>query len=179
MVISVQDDAKIRITRLWGVNKLFSVDYDTRRKMSNEDLISLFDKVWLQHDVKAKVTKGLGCTYEEASRRLDDKYNPYIDSSQEHRSFRYCKAEFIAQLSPTTKGDYNLTQIWLVSSSDSRPKTLFINFSSVEERDTFARLAEKFGINDDQLGLRLVRNFMNLHPGYEAEEEEDEDEFEM
>ncbi|MGL4498023.1 MAG: hypothetical protein ACRCU2_03085 [Planktothrix sp.] len=177
MEILVQDDDKIRMTK-FGANKLFDVDYDTRQKMSEEELISLFDKVWLKHQVKALVTKGSVCNPEEAARRLDKRYHSFIDPSQNHRSFRYRQAEFIAQLLPITKGHYNLTQIWRVSSSDYHPKTLFINFSSVEERGKFAELAGELDIKDELLGLRLIRNFMNLHPGYEASEE-DENELEF
>jgi hypothetical protein len=162
MIIQVEDSVKTRIARN-GANKLLGVDYDTRKQMRDEELIELFDRVWV-HNLKKLVVEGVLCTPKEASRRLEQKYHAFIDYQQEHRSFIFSKAEFIAQLMPFTENEYQLTQIWRVSSSDNHPKTLFINFSTVEEKERFTELAESLGFKkDEDLGLSLIRNFMSLH----------------
>ena len=60
-----------------------------------------------------------------------------------------------------------------MTSSDEHPLTLFIKFSNIEERERFKSLAKSLQIDDEKLGLRLIRNFMNLHPDYTTIEEED------
>ncbi|HAZ46510.1 MAG TPA: hypothetical protein DDW76_01920 [Cyanobacteria bacterium UBA11369] len=169
-MIAVEDQDKVRFAK-FGANKLFEVEYDTRQNMSDQQLIELFDRLWLTK-IERLVLNGEVCEAEEVDRRLLDKFHSFIDPQQEHRSFHYRKAEFIAQLLRQDNSQYKLTQLWRVASSDEHPKTLFINFSSVEERERFASLAKSLRINDEQLGLQLLRNFMNLHPGYEAFKED-------
>lgn len=168
-MIQVEDDDKIRITKS-GANKLFVVEYDERQNMSSEKLIELFDTKWY-NIVKELVEEADVCrSHKEVIRRLPDKYHSFIEPEQEHRSFRYRQAEFIVQLQPLDDNQYRLNLLWRVPSSDDHPKTLFVNFSSVEEREQFEKLATSLGINDEKLGFQLQRNFMNLHPGYEASE---------
>jgi hypothetical protein len=169
-MIVVEDQDKIRLAK-FGANKLFERDFDTRKTMSDQALIKLFDQVW-KNTIERLVRRAEVCEYEEVCRRLLDKYQDFIDRQQEHRTFRHRKAEFIAQLQPQDNNHYKLTQIWRVASSDEHPKTLFITFSSVEERKRFQDLAQSLRIDDEKLGLQLVRNFMNLHPGYTALEED-------
>ncbi len=164
-VITVEDSTKVMVAK-FGANKLFGVDYDERQKMINEQLTELFDRVG-QGKIEQLVQGGKVCEYEEVARRLKENQKKYLDSQQKHRSFRHQNAEFIVQLQ-SQNDQYKLTQLWLVNSSDEYPKTLFINFSSVEERERFRKLAKSLRIDDEELGLRLVRNFMNLHPGYLA-----------
>jgi hypothetical protein len=61
--------------------------------------------------------------------------------------------------------DYVMTQLWRAQSSDLHPKTLFAKFPTVEQRVQFAKLAKHLGIDDGELGLALVRDFMDKHPG--------------
>lgn len=103
---------------------------------------------------------------EEVSRRLLDQHQPYIDADEKHRTFRRKNAEYISQLQPLHQGMYKLTQFWRVKSSDEYPKTLFVNFDSVEEIDRFKALSESLDILPELLGAKLIRNFMDLHPKY-------------
>lgn len=161
-MIEVNDQEKVRIARS-GANKLFGVDYDIRKNMGEKELLNLFDKVWsnrLEHlIVGAEVI-----SRDEVNRRLLDKYHTYVDPDQEHRSFHYLKAEFIAQLELVGDARCKLTQLWRVASSDTHPKTLFITFSSVAERERFSSLAQNLAASDEELGLKLIRNFVILHP---------------
>jgi len=169
-MIEVDSQDKIRMAKS-GANKLFEVDYDVRKNMDSQQLVELFDRVW-RGGLKRMVSNAGVIPSEEATRRLLDKYHSFVDPSQEHRSFHYSKAEFIAQLQPCENNQYKLTQLWRVASSDTYPKTLFVTFSSVEERERFTALAESLGIVDEELGLRLIRNFMDLHPGYSCNDGE-------
>ncbi len=171
-MIEVDNYVKVRITKS-GANKLFEVDYETRKNMDDEKLIDLFNQSWtkkLQRMVlQAKVIES-----DEVERRLlDTNYYNYIDSQQEHRTFHYKKAEFIAQLQIIENAKYKLTQLWRVTSSDEHPLTLFINFSNIEDRERFESLAKSLNIDEEKLGLQLIHNFMNFHPSDTAIKEED------
>lgn len=164
VMIEVEEQDKIRIAKS-GANKLFEVDYDARQKMSDRRLVELFDRVWSK-GLERMVSKANTIPPEEVTRRLLDKHHSFVDSVQEHRSFHYQKAEFIAQLQLFEDNRYKLTQLWRVASSDNHPKTLFVTFSSIEERERFSYLAKNLDISDEELGLQLIRNFMELHPEY-------------
>lgn len=170
-MIEVDNNDKVRITK-FGANKLFEVDYETRKSMNEQNLIDLFNQIWTKKleimVLQAKIIKS-----DEVERRLLDKHHVFIDSQQEHRTFHYKKAEFIAQLQTLENSKYKLTQLWRVTSSDEHPLTLFVKFSNIEEKERFKSLAKSLDIDEEKLGLQLIRNFMNLHPGYTAINEED------
>jgi hypothetical protein len=165
MKILVQDPTKCLLAR-FGPNKLFGDNIDQRRQMDNASAIALFDRVW-QEKLSRLVTKADGCDSRDAYERLTHKQREYFDFDQQHRSFRPqdLGAELVAQLRLLSDADAELTQLWRVLSSDTHPKTLFVTFDTVEEREQFRRLAQNLGINDEELGLRLLRDFMNKHPG--------------
>lgn len=165
MKIIVSENTKQLLAKL-GPNKLFGDDVDQRKKLSNIDAELLFDRVWkntLEHEVRA----GDQCDSNDAKSRLTPTQQQYFDSTQEHRSFRMqaLNAEFIAQLYCHSIDEYEMTQLWRVSSSDTHPKTLFVTFATVEEREKFRKLATNLGIKDDDLGLQLILDFMKKHPG--------------
>lgn len=167
-MIEISDYDKIRIAKS-GANKLFGADYDIRKNMDEIELIALFDKVWANR-LEYLVLGAEVIARDEVTRRLLDKYHTYVDPKQEHRSFHHLKAEFIVQLEPLGEDRYKFTQLWRVASSDTHPKTLFITFSSTAERDQFSTLAQDLSASDEELGLKLVRNFMDLHPENQNDE---------
>ncbi len=173
-MIKIENKIKYKIAK-FGANKLFIKEYKEREKMDEQQLIILFDTVWSK-TLEELVLKAKKCPVEEVYNRLLDEKHSFIDPKQEHRSFHYKKAEFIVQLEiyKHEKFQYRLTDLWRVTSSDSYPQTLFINFSSVEEKNLFKSLAEKLNFRDEELGLKLIYNFMNLHSGYEITKEKEE-----
>lgn len=162
--IVVDKEEKLRIAR-FGANKIFKVEFNERQRMSDEQLLEVFDSAWnsgLQHWVSnAEVIEP-----EEVARRLLDQQHPFINADEEHRTFRRKNAEYISQLQPIHQGMYKLTQFWRVKSSDEHPKTLFVNFDSVEEINLFKELSQSLNIPPELLGIKLIRNFMDLHPKY-------------
>lgn len=160
MIIKIEDEQKIRIAK-WGANKLFG-DPDKRKlEMSNDDLVKLFDKVWEQ-TLQRAVTTADTCNSQEAFARLSDREKSYFDFDQKHRQFRLKdhNIEFIVQLRATSEDNPELTQLWKVSSTDINPKTLYVTFDSVQEREQFGELANQLGWSDEDLGLQLLLDFM-------------------
>ena len=119
-----------------GANKLFGDDVDARRQLAEIECISLFDKVWLK-TLKDEIEMAVVCDSLAASERLTDKQREYFDFDQTHRSFRLLdlNIELIAQIHVTSDRGNELTQLWKVSSSDTQPKTLYVRFETVEERN--------------------------------------------
>lgn len=164
MITTVEREDKVRIAR-FGANKIFRVDFDERSRMIDDELVKVFDNAWSTF-LEQSVTKAEKIEAAEVSRRLLDQYHPYIDDYQEHRTFKRNQAEFIVQLEKIPEDAYRLTQLWRVKSSDEYPKTLFVNFNTIEEIERFRELADSLNKKPEILALQLIRNFMDLHPGY-------------
>lgn len=161
-MINVETSVKVRLAQK-GANKLFQEEYNNRQKMTDEELINIFDKAWNEY-LQSLIINGDLITYDDVVRRLTREQNTYVRSTQEHRSFRYDEAMFIVQLQRSDDKNHTLTQLWLVKSSDIYPTTLFITFDTIEDKKLFTDLAEMLQTSDEKLGLQLIHNFMNLHP---------------
>jgi hypothetical protein len=158
MRITVTKDAKTRIARA-GAVRIFG-DFDERKTMNEQDLVRLFDNAW-SSGLDSAVAQSLECEYKVAYSRLKERHRDFLDPSEEQRQFRYQEMEFIAQLRSTGKSSKELTQLWRVQSGDDRPKTIFVTFESVPERQEFRSIAEKLGWHDEELALSLLRDFMS------------------
>lgn len=66
--------------------------------------------------------------------------------------------DFIAQIEGS-----DLTQLWKISSGDDFPRTLWVEFESAEVKQEFEALAADLGWVDRELGLALIRDFMDKH----------------
>lgn len=67
-MIEIDAHDKIRIAKS-GANKLFEIDYETRQGMSKQQLIELFDRIWLD-GLRHMVIEAEVIEPEEVSRRL-------------------------------------------------------------------------------------------------------------
>ena len=157
MQITVQNDTKIRIAKS-GPVRTFG-DYDKRKQMTDEQLVEVCDHAWAA-GLENAVARSLPCEFEVARARLKGRQQEFLNIHQEQRQFRYQEMEFIVQMTPSEEGSSELTQLWKVQSGDDHPKTLFVTFPKVEERRRFAAVATELGWGDEQLGLALVRDFM-------------------
>ncbi|HZZ81663.1 MAG TPA: hypothetical protein VFE62_24390 [Gemmataceae bacterium] len=158
MTIIVERETKIRTAKS-GPVRTFG-DYDKRRDMNDEQLVALFDRAWRAGLEHAIVHLSLPCDYNVASARLKERQREFLHSDEEHRQFRYQEMEFIVQLRPAEKTSKELTQLWKVQSGDDYPKTIFVTFGTVEERQRFRDIASRLGWHDEELALSLLRDFM-------------------
>lgn len=158
MQITVQNDTKIRIAKS-GPVRTFG-DYDKRKQMTDEQLVEVFDHAWAAGLERAVSSRSLPCDFEVARARLKGRQQEFLDINQEQRQFRHQEMEFIIQLTPSEEGGKVVTQLWKVQSGDDHPKTLFVTFPTVEERQRFGAVAAELGWGDEQLGLALLQDFM-------------------
>ncbi len=174
MEIHIKDETKIRCAKSnYAIpNKLLTGgEAESRKNMEDAQLIELFDKVW-KNPLRQAVVGAKQCGVEFVREKLREKqkksrlnYLVYVKEDQEHREFylQPQNLQFIVQLAPLADGDYELTQIWFISSSDYYPECLLVCFDNVEERKRFSTLAERLNWKDTDLCKELIRDFMNKH----------------
>lgn len=144
----------------YGYNKVFGNDVDTRKSMTEPQLIERFDQVW-ERVLLAAVQKADICDAENARRKLKPDQQGFVDDEQEQREFWLEEGLFVAQLLPQDNQESELTQLWFVRSSNVDPRTLFITFETVAERERFREIASQLGWQDSDLGEKLLTDFMN------------------
>lgn len=102
------------------------------------------------------------CEYEAARIRLKGKQLEFLRENQEQRQFSFQNMDFILQRRKTSTDDcMELTQFWKTQSGDDHPKTIWVTFDSVEERQKFRECANELGWHDETLALSLLRDFMD------------------
>jgi hypothetical protein len=157
MTITIDNVTKARIVK-YGPVRTFG-DYDKRQRMNEGEMISVFDQAW-NAGLHGVVSRSHPCTIEVARPKLKENFRSFLDPRQEQRQFRYQEMDFIVQLKQTSESEQEITQLWKIQSGDDHPKTLWVTFDSVEDRQEFAAVAHGLGWDDEELGLELLRDFM-------------------
>lgn len=152
--------ATIRLARN-GPVKVFGENVDERKRMSEEQAQRLFDERWKAVILPAMLG-GRETSHESARMRLHEASLPYLRHGQLLWEFDVQGLDFIAQID-TQASPERLTQLWSVTSIDKNPKLLRVVFDTVEERKRFGELSASLGWKDEELGLALVRDFMQKH----------------
>jgi hypothetical protein len=158
MKITVKGNTKILIAKS-GPVRTFG-DYDGRKKMQPEELVRLFDNAWAS-GLDAAIARSQPCELEVARGRLKGDQRNHLRSSEEQRQFRYQEMEFIAQLKPAGGTGHELTQLWKVQSGDDYPKTIFVTFETVQQRQRFKDIAARLGLPEEPLALSILLDFMS------------------
>lgn len=161
MKVVVKDNQLKKYHARNGYNKIFGMDVDERKEMSEEQLIERFDDIW--HGALLRAIVGADkCSALDAKKKLRANQRQYFVDTQEHREFLLEQGLFIAQLQSSLSEELELTQLWFVRSSDSDPRVLYIRFDTASEREEFRKLAQNLRWVDEELGKRLVLDFMEL-----------------
>ena len=159
MTIAVNDNRLKTFHAKYGYNNIFGKDIDERKQMSEEQLIERFDAVW--HDqLSSAVANAEKCGADDARRKLKPEQQSFVKDDQEQREFWLEGGLFIAQLLVVDKKNQELTQLWFIKSSNVDPRTLFITFDSVAMREEFTKVAQQLKYKDDDLGKKLLLDFM-------------------
>jgi hypothetical protein len=154
VILFTNDYTKVFLAQK-GPASVFGRDVDTRESLSRADAIALFDRIW-NSTLEREVQQAPRCSTESVVERVFDKAKPRVKKSAEHREFRIANCLFIAQLPLPDECD----ELWFISSSSPDPRTLYVNFESVPERDEFRHVASQFGWDDQALALELLRDFV-------------------
>lgn len=171
MRIRIEEETKARIARI-GPVRTFG-DYDSRKKLNDAELAKLFDEKW-KLGLRQAVENSLPCEFDVAQSRLQGKQKDFVDPDQEQRQFRFQSMDFIVQFDQQSGDDRELTQLWKVQSGDDHPKTLWVTFDTVEERQRFKAIADHLLKHDEALGLEIIRDFMAKFDAVVPPNEEEE-----
>lgn len=152
---TVSNWTKARIAQ-YGPNRLLGKDFKDRKDLSREELIVLFDNCW-ESALKLAIGSSKKVEAEFAERMISEKERNFLDSGQSHYHVRCRRTQLIAQIDEESE----LTQLWHVKAGDDHPRTLWVTFDTVEERQAFRDLAANLNRDDEELGLELVKKFMN------------------
>jgi hypothetical protein len=164
MQIIVEDSVKARLAKAsYSIpNKLLQEEEAAKRKsMTDEELIRIFDLVWIKY-LNSAVETSDNCEIMEVRKKLPKRYEYYIDDNQEHRTFRLQEfnLDFIAQLKRLSDQKHELTQLWFIESRDYSPTCIPIYFANIEEKNHFKRIADELYWDASELALELIRDFM-------------------
>ena len=155
----IRPETKVRIVRI-GPVRTFG-EYEKRQDMAESALVELFDGVWA-NGLESAVGRSLPCEYDAARSRLKGKQLDFLREHEEQRQFPFQRMDFIVQLKETATDDCKeVTQLWKTQSGDDHPKTIWVTFDSVEERQKFRDCANELGWHDETLALALLRDFMD------------------
>jgi hypothetical protein len=153
MIRFTNEAAKIYLARK-GPASVFGRDVDTREALSQPQAVALFDHIWADK-LQREVEQAPKCSLESVLERLYESAKSRVKRSTEHREFRTANCLFIAQLPSPMECD----ELWFVSSSSADPRTLYVNFDTVLERDEFRLVASQHGWDEQELALELLRDF--------------------
>jgi hypothetical protein len=138
-----------------GPTKVFGRDVDSRETFSDSEALSRFDSVW-SNGLERATRTGEPVEGESVLKKIPDSARIFFRRDAVHREFLESGCLFIAQLTAKDACD----QLWFIPSTSGDPRTLYVNFDTVEEREQFGRMASSLGWKDEDLGLQLVRDFM-------------------
>lgn len=129
-----------------------------RREYSFEEAQQVFQKVWDSGLGKA-VEKAPVSNYETVQTQLTDQERKFLRQNCEHRTVRYGKLTFIAQLTLLhDQQTYEIDQLWFVPNHDKSHIILCVEFNTKEERKKFHEIARKLGFED---GRELLQSYAN------------------
>lgn len=153
----VTDKQKLYLIRP-GRYHVFGKDFEERDNMNDSEAIKRFDETW-ENKIKNEILNADLIDYDDAVQLINRKSANYCQRSQEHRKFKVEGNLFVAQLDKKNSY-YEHNQLWTIDGRNNDTRTLFVTFKTQQDRDDWERLAQRFGSEDEQLGLKALMSFL-------------------
>jgi hypothetical protein len=151
-------------TKIWlaqrGPAKVFGKDVDRREHLEIADALRWFQRIW-DGKIEPALGRGTAIDADSVLNKVPEQSRAWVNLAADHKEFWVSGCLFIAQLPEPQSCD----QLWYISSTSGDPRTLYVKFPSVAERESFHEMAAKLGWNDEALGLKLVRDLMTTLVG--------------
>jgi hypothetical protein len=136
--------------------EIFGSDFDDRaKKMSETEAEARFDMAW-KATIEPVVSNADECDIDLVREHVKGQGANYIRDEAKHRHFKLNNKFFIAQLVSADECD----QLWLVPSAIRDPWTVYVKFAEVRVKEQFEEEATKLGWRPEQLGEKLLADFM-------------------
>jgi hypothetical protein len=158
----VNDSVKIYLAQR-GAPSLFGREVDIREKLSGPDAIAWFDRVW-ESQLAKEVEKADECDIDFVRSNVAPHSQPWVNPEAAHRYVRLSNCSFICQLTAPE----NCDQLWFILSSSGDPRSLFVKFPTLAENEAFEKKALELGWKPEELGLKILRDFLDTATGPKA-----------
>ena len=144
-----------------GPPKVFGKEVDRRERLETAEAIHWFQRIW-DGKIEPALKKSTSINADSVLNKVPEQSRTYVNLAADHREFWVSGCLFIAQLVEPQSCD----QLWYISSTSGDPRTLYVKFPTVADREKFSEMATRLGWEDEALGLKLVRDFMDTFGGY-------------
>lgn len=148
------ESSKIFLAK-WGPPKVFGVEVDKRERLPDPDAVAWFDRIWTQ-SLEDAVRRASSCDLSFVREKVQFKSQGFIKDSAKHREFTLANCQFIVQMTDSTTCD----QLWFIPSSSGDPRTVYVKFATLDIKRAFDTLASKLGWKPEELGEKLLLDFM-------------------
>ena len=138
-----------------GPSKVFGIEVDQRETLSSVDAVAWFDRIWA-NGIEEAVKRATPCDLSFVREKVPYKSQNFINDNAKHREFTLATCLFIVQMTDATTCD----QLWFIPSSSADPRTVYVNFSTMEIKREFDAIASKLGWKPENLGEKLLLDFM-------------------
>lgn len=145
-----------------GDARVFGEESDVRRKMTDEEALEHFAKVW-NEVLEREVRTAPRTTLQEAKELIGEKQAVYASSGYQYRQFSIHAVVFIAQLDHDADHIGKCLQLWPLGAHRDNTR-LCMHFDTVAERERFDRIAKHLGFQAKELALRLAMDFLTKFP---------------
>ena len=139
-----------------GPPSVFGKEVDTRERLSKDNAVAWFDRVWDSHLSKA-VEEAEECDVDFVRSKVSQHSLPFINPNAAHREFRLSGCMFICQLTDPQTCD----QLWFIPSSSADPRILFVKFPTLPDKEAFDSTAAGLGWKPEDLGLKILMDFLD------------------
>jgi hypothetical protein len=146
-----------------GPAKVFGKDVDSREHLEAADAIRWFQRIW-ESKIEPALQEATSIDASSVLNKVPEQSRTYVNLAADHKEFWVAGCLLIAQLVEPQSCD----QLWYISSTSGDPRTLYVKFPTVAEREKFSEMAKKLGWEDDALGLKLARDFMDTFGGFRS-----------
>jgi hypothetical protein len=144
----VNDNVKTYLAQK-GVPSVFGRDVDIREKLSGPEAIAWFDRVW-ESQLAREVEKSDECDLDFVRSNVLPQTIRWLKPNATYRYVRLANCSFIAQLIDPESCD----QLWFILSSSGDPRSLFVKFSTMAEKEAFDKKAS-------ELGWKILTDFLD------------------
>src|SRR5271157_347611 len=139
-----------------GVPSVFGREVDIRERLSEADAIAWFDRVW-ESQLAKEVEASDECDLDFVRSNVLPQAQHWLRADATHRYVRLANCSFIAQLIDPESCD----QLWFILSSSGDPRSLFVKFPTLADKEAFVEAAHELGWRPEDLGLKILTDFLN------------------
>jgi hypothetical protein len=151
----VNDSVKTYLAQK-GVPSVFGREVDIREKLSGPEAIAWFDRVW-ESQLAKEVEKSDECDLDFVRSNVLPQTIRWLKPNATYRCVRLANCLFIAQLIDPESCD----QLWFILSSSGDPRSLFVKFPTMAEKEAFDKKAHELGWKSEELGLKILTDFLD------------------